>query len=162
MQYLVLSLSDLIEEIAKCQRGWMYLEPIFASDDIHKQLPKEGEMFEWINTLWCDTLKAINEEPNILDLLERDNIKFHFDEANKKLDKINKSLSEYLEQKRLIFPRFYFIANEDLLMILAETKNPRKVQPHKGLTILFTYLAHVVYFQSPNTLIPLHLWHFSF
>lgn len=30
------SMSELIEEIAKCQRTWMYLEPIFASDDIHK------------------------------------------------------------------------------------------------------------------------------
>ena len=33
------SMSELIEEIAKCQRTWMYLEPIFASDDIHKQMP---------------------------------------------------------------------------------------------------------------------------
>lgn len=32
------AMSDLIEEIAKCQRTWMYLEPIFASDDIGKTL----------------------------------------------------------------------------------------------------------------------------
>ena len=108
----------------------MYLEPIFSSDDIHKQLPKEGEMFDSIDTLWCETLKSVNDEPNILDLLEREHIKLNFDEANKKLEKIQKSLNEYLEQKRLVFPRFYFLANEDLLMILAETKNPHKVQPH--------------------------------
>jgi dynein heavy chain len=30
------NMTDLIEEISKCQKTWMYLEPIFASDDIHK------------------------------------------------------------------------------------------------------------------------------
>lgn len=29
-----------------------------------------------------------------------------------------------------MFARFYFLANEDLLMLLAQTKEPRAVQPH--------------------------------
>jgi dynein heavy chain len=38
-------LSDLIDEIQRCQRIWMYLEPIFASDDIAKTLPEEYANF---------------------------------------------------------------------------------------------------------------------
>lgn len=124
------NMSELIEEISKCQKTWMYLEPIFASDDIHKQMPQEGSWFRDVDTLWKITMEAIDNDPGIIDLIEKENIKLSFEDANKKLDRIQKSLNEYLEEKRLIFPRFYFLANEDLLMLLAQTKEPRAVQPH--------------------------------
>lgn len=82
-------------------------------------MPAEGSWFKDVDTLWKSTMDGISNESGIIDLIERENIKQSFEDANKKLDKIQKSLNEYLEEKRLIFPRFYFLANEDLLMILA-------------------------------------------
>lgn len=49
---------------------------------------------------------------------------------NGDLEDIQKSLDMYLETKRQIFPRFYFISNDDLLEILGQSKNPLEIQIH--------------------------------
>lgn len=49
---------------------------------------------------------------------------------NQDLTNIQKSLEVYLETKRQIFPRFYFLSNEDLFDIFGQSKNPEAIQPH--------------------------------
>merc|ERR1719399_596440 len=59
--------------------------------------------------------------PNLLPMLKN---------SNEKLDQIQKSLEAYLETKRAVFPRFYFLSNDELLSILSQTRNPEAVQEH--------------------------------
>lgn len=49
---------------------------------------------------------------------------------NIKLEEIQKALDLYLETKRQIFPRFYFLSNDDVLEILGQSQNPETMQPH--------------------------------
>ena len=112
-------MQDIIIEINRCQKQWMYLEPIFSSEDIGKTLASELIAFQEVDRLWKKEMDSIESEPGIFDLAERDAILNAFLMANKALEKILRSLNDYLVEKQLIFPRFFFLANEDLLMILA-------------------------------------------
>ena len=49
---------------------------------------------------------------------------------NEKMDKIQKNLEKYLEEKRELFPRFYFISNEELLQILANSQDLKAIEKH--------------------------------
>ena len=46
------------------------------------------------------------------------------------LDDIQKKLEDYLENKRQVFPRFYFLSNDELLEILANSQNLDVIQQH--------------------------------
>jgi len=48
-------------------------------------------------------------------------------DLQKELTICEKALAEYLETKRLAFPRFYFVSSADLLDILSNGNNPELV-----------------------------------
>lgn len=90
-------------------------------------MPIEYRMFCDVDLHWKQVMKSVEEEPGITDLIDKENIMKQFQDNNKNLDAIQKKLNDFLEQKRLIFARFFFLANDDLLQILAQTKDPRLV-----------------------------------
>lgn len=49
---------------------------------------------------------------------------------NYRLEVIQRALETYIESKRHVFPRFYFISNCELLEILGNSCNPDSIQPH--------------------------------
>jgi len=66
-----------------------------------------------------------------------------FLECNTKLDIVQKGLRDYLESKRAVFARFYFLSNDELLEILSQTKEVENVRPH--LRKVFENLVDVTF-----------------
>ncbi len=123
-------MSDSIDEWIGLQRNWLYLQPIFSSDDIQKQLPAESKRFRTVDKNWRRSMSNALKSKDPVAVCGSDKQLKTFQEGNKLLDLVQKGLSEYLEQKRTVFTRFYFLSNDELLSILSQTKDVTKVQPH--------------------------------
>eukprot|EP00762_Andalucia_godoyi_P002130 ANDGO_02526.mRNA.1 Dynein-1-beta heavy chain len=123
--------SDILEEWLTCQRNWLYLEPIFSSDDIMRQLPMEGKRFATVDRLWKKIMAGVFKIPHVMTYCTGTaKLLDNFQESNKLLDLVQKGLNDYLETKRQAFARFYFLSNDELLEILSQTREPRAVQKH--------------------------------
>eukprot|EP00118_Oscarella_pearsei_P012540 m.93002 g.93002 ORF g.93002 m.93002 type:complete len:4173 (+) comp36767_c0_seq9:102-12620(+) len=122
--------QDVLDELAMCQRSWLYLEPIFSSEDINRQLPVESKRYQTMDRIWRRVMNSAKANPLVIDLCPDQRLLDNLKECNKLLEQVQKGLSEYLETKRAAFPRFYFLSDEELLEILSQTKDPTAVQPH--------------------------------
>ncbi|PRP88057.1 dynein heavy chain 6, axonemal-like [Planoprotostelium fungivorum] len=122
--------AETLDEWMTCQRNWLYLESIFGATDIQRQMPAEYKIFALVDKSWKDLMRKTKDNPNAIRATTAHGVLEMLQNNNVQLEKIQKSLEDYLETKRLAFARFYFLSNDELLEILAQTKNPHAVQPH--------------------------------
>ena len=127
---LMLFIQEVLDMWIKVQSLYLYLEPIFGSEDINKQMPAEAEKFQTVNANWFKIMNHVEKDPLVLNIEHIPNLLTDLQTSLRLIEEIQKGLNDYLETKRLYFPRFFFLSNEDLLNILAETKDPLLVQPH--------------------------------
>nr|XP_033183004.1 dynein heavy chain 6, axonemal [Bombus vancouverensis nearcticus] len=112
------------------QQQWLYLEAIFSAPDIQRQLPMEAKLFIEVDRFWKDLMRRTHKAPLAMPACTQPGLLEQFEENNRMLDEVMKCLEAYLETKRVAFPRFFFLSNDELLEILAQTKNPHAVQRH--------------------------------
>jgi dynein heavy chain len=124
------NVQDVLDEWYKCQATWSYLQPVFTSGDIAKALPKETDDFRDVDTSWRQIMQTTVSNHLVMQRCQEEKLLSTFVEHNRTLDEILKKLHQFLETKRMAFPRFYFISNDELLRILSDSKDPFRVQPY--------------------------------
>ncbi|RLU18201.1 hypothetical protein DMN91_008557 [Ooceraea biroi] len=138
-----LSIADQVTTIwFEVQRTWMHLESIFmSSEDIRRQLPVDAERFNRIDKEFKEMTEEMAKTPNVVEATNKDGLVSALDVLQKALVLCEKALAEYLETKRLAFPRFYFVSSSDLLDVLSNGNQPEVVAKH--LTKLFDSMARL-------------------
>lgn len=123
-------IQDILDVLMECQRAWLYLEPVFTSDDIKQQLPTESKRFFSADRSWRRVMSQARQNTLVVKFCSEGTVLNALTDAVRTFESISKALTAYLDSKRLSFPRFFFLSDDELLQILSQTKDPRSVQPH--------------------------------
>lgn len=148
-----LMVADLvISSWMSVQRTWAHLNSIFTnSHDIRCQLANDAERFQGIHTDFQVTNKYISflfktilqrqhhnslpqclmketvQNSNVVEVTNQPGFLENLETLQQRLSVCEKALAEYLETKRLTFPRFYFVSASDLLEIVSKGTQPKEV-----------------------------------
>ncbi|KAJ3309792.1 Cytoplasmic dynein 2 heavy chain 1 [Boothiomyces sp. JEL0838] len=118
--------DEYLHKLNNIQRKWVYLEPIFSKG----ALPSEQARFSRIDEDFRSIMQSIKSDPRIVSITTFPNIKSILNTLQDQLDRCQKALNEFLEEKRSKFARFYFLGDDDLLEILGQAQNPQIIQTH--------------------------------
>ena len=125
--------EEVLREWLAVTKAWASLESIFlGSADIRAQLPDDTKRFEGIDGSFKELMKSAQETPNVVEACMKEGRGEQLAEMTRNLELCQKSLNDYLDTKKKIFPRFYFVSNVALLDILSNGNNPPRVMPYVG------------------------------
>jgi dynein heavy chain len=109
------------------QNGWLALEPVFGSGDIAKKMPLMAKKFQGIDKRWVSIMEKASDTKKVIACCSMDMLKSFLPELEEHLEDCKRSLDEFLEMKRLLFSRFFFVSEQVLLIILSQGSDPRAV-----------------------------------
>lgn len=148
---LLSDVADVIERWLKVQTLWTNLVSVFSGGDIARQMPQESKKFKAIDKRWMKIMENANESRNVVSCCTNDILKSSLGDLQEGLEHCSKQLENYLESKKRVFPRFYFVSNTDLLKILSVGSEPSAVQ--EDFEKLFDAISRVTFAEDDRRLI---------
>eukprot|EP00940_MAST-03C_sp_MAST-3C-sp2_P002393 g2393.t1 len=121
--------ADTLERWIKVQTLWCSLESIFTGGDIARQMPLEAKKFAKVDKMWGKLMSKSAKVMNVVSCCSSDILRNSLPVMFSELEQCQKSLESFLDEKRNIFPRLYFVSNPVLLQILSQGNNAQAIRP---------------------------------
>ncbi|MES1909576.1 MAG: hypothetical protein MHM6MM_002292 [Cercozoa sp. M6MM] len=118
----------VLQDWISVQSRWLSLETIFRSEDIREQLPEDAERFSKIDSEYIEFMEHAKTIDRVLEACCEKNRGLKLERLKAELELTEKSLNNYLEAKKILCPRFYFLSSSALLSLLSNGNNPQMVQ----------------------------------
>ena len=83
---ILMTTSDNLEVWLTVQATWSYLEPVFSSEDIKKQMPSESTLFNEVDKAWKRLMNTVVENPASMAVIKIPNLGQNLKECNLKLE----------------------------------------------------------------------------
>jgi len=128
---------------------------VFTGGDIAKQMPREAKKFSKVDKDWAKIMVKASETRNVVTSCADELLRNSLPAMYAELEKCQKSLEGYLEQKQNAFPRFYFVSNAKLLIILSQGSDPLAMNEY--YENVFDAIQYVEHDKKDKTLI--HKFH---
>jgi dynein heavy chain, axonemal len=68
------TMTDVLDAWLSLQKNWLYLEPIFGSEDIMRQMPVEGKKFQAVDAFYRRMLQDAVEQKVIITVTTQENL----------------------------------------------------------------------------------------
>jgi dynein heavy chain len=98
--------DQVIHILIEVQKTWSHLESIFiGSQDIRNQLPEDSKRFDQIDADFKKICEENQQQLNVVQCTNRPKLNDRLEDIKSRLSLCEKALADYLETKRLAFPR---------------------------------------------------------
>ena len=128
------------DSIFRCQELWMYLYPLFTNQEIRAQMSVSSNNFDAADSTFQTILQKITRQVLVessnqyrqvtaVDVVVRESnnqIVGDMNDCSVSLESIKVRLRAWLDEKRNIFPRFYFLSDDEMLFVLSSNSRTTK------------------------------------
>ncbi|EFN82623.1 Dynein heavy chain 7, axonemal [Harpegnathos saltator] len=114
-------IQESLDQWTRIQYRKLLLDLIFSYPGIAARLDEQAAMYLEATRILQDVNDRFTENPSYQGIKESTDLLEILNQANGKLEKASKGVKDYLDLKKLSFPRFFFLENSEIREILFES-----------------------------------------
>jgi len=118
-------MQNTTDKLLETQKTWIGLEPTFKNSSLKSCLSEDFESFQEYQAIYFNLIKECKEAPNIYFMLYEQGKVYGemLERVSNNFSILQKNIEEFIETKRLAFPRLFFLNDTQFIDFLTKLKN---------------------------------------